>query len=195
MNPLTWYEYILIVFPFFLGIFGGFIGAIIGSATLFTNSILFRKINNKIFRYSMAVINTLIALLIFFRVVVYITPFITELQFKVSVKSEAVKNDPMLSSLTTHIWETYKLIDSNNEDISSQAGALIGCKRYFFGNGDYTQVLKNGSFLKGTWKVDEGEKFISFTGIGEKERIEILRISNDELVVKYRGVKIYNKAI
>ena len=194
VNKLTWYEYVLIIIPIILVFIGGIIGALIGGAAAYTNSILFRKINNKPLRYSSAVINIFVAVILFWKIIAFVAPYLNELQFKAQTSSATVKSDSKIYFLTNYIWETYKLTNKDRVDVSDQYKKILGSKRYFFKNGDYKQTMTDGTFLKGKWKIDDNEENITLLG-SDVTKVEIVSISDKELIVKYNDLYIYHKAI
>jgi len=194
VRKLTWYEYALIGLPISFYFLGGMIGAIIGGGAIFTNSILLRKINHKIFRYSMVVTNLVVATLIFYEAIIFALPYITEFQFKLESNLDVQSKNVKTATLTKHIWEVNKIISADNPSAVVQTN-VITMRSYFFYNGDYTQFLSNGTFFKGTWKIDSNERFITITQPNIVEKGELLSISDHELTIRLDRLTLYFKAV
>lgn len=194
VRKLTWYEYVLIGLPFSLFFYGGMIGATIGSGTVFTNSILLRKIKHKLLRYSMVVANIIVSVILLYEAVILALPYLIEWQFKLSTYASSTNIDSKKDKLTKHIWEASKFSnEANPTPISGTAGATW--TGYFFSNGDYYQFLSNGSILKGTWKIDADEKIITVTCSDTNEKLELINVSAEELIIRLNNTTVYFKAV
>lgn len=194
-KKLIWYEYVFISIPAILIFIGGVIGAIIGGAAMFVNSIILRKINPKALSYSLVGINLVLAFIFFFKAIIFVAPFITEFQFRSTYSTSAIKNNSELLPLTKHVWETYKLTNMENVDISDQGINIIGSKRYFFGDGNITYIMNDGTLIVGKWNVNKDGKTISFLGTKGEEKVEIINLTDSELIIRFNNINIYHRAI
>ena len=193
--PLSRLEYLFIFLPAVLLFFGGAIGGIIGGAMVFTNSILFRRLNHKAVRYSMVVLNTVFAFLIYYNVAVWFTLFVNEWDFKLSQDSSIVKNNPRLIPLTKHIWQTIKITNSQNQVLSIDGNPIFLSKRYFYGTGKVVTVMSDGVYMEGKWSTDPEGKNISIKVNGVDLCTEILSLTEKELIIRNQGSIIYHTAV
>lgn len=79
--------------------------------------------------------------------------------------------------------------------VSSKTKLVIGCKRYFFPNGEYFQLMSDNTFMMGKWKYNADEKSIYLEEPGVTEKVKIITISDDELVIRYENVDIHHLAV
>jgi hypothetical protein len=75
-RPLNGWEYAWMAIPVLLVSLGGFLGGVIGAAALFSNSILMRRIRHWVPRYILTGGTTLMAYILFFRVVTTVNPLL-----------------------------------------------------------------------------------------------------------------------
>lgn len=182
---LKWYEYLWIFIPLLL-VFGGFFGALIGGTAAFTNSILFRKIKRSVLKYSMVIINTVVAWYFFANIFTFIMPYLTEFQFNIQ-RNQTIKSlEPELVPLTKHIWESYKVSDSLGNDYTSSLPMEFGTKRYFFNDGNYFLIPREGTVYSSEWKILDDKKRITLTGPGVNDTIKIVSLTDSVLVFGYK---------
>jgi hypothetical protein len=190
-----WYDYFMIALPAFIAYMGGILGVLTGGAALYTNSILLRKIKHKVLRYTLVNINTVFAIFAFLKVILLAAPYVTDLEFRTFNTETVSTANSQIAPLSKHVWETYKLTTLQNEDVTSQGGALIGSKRYFFSSGKYAFTLNNGTYIEGKWKTDEDNKSIIISGPGETGKVEIVSMNETEIILRFNGVNYYHRAI
>lgn len=190
-----WYDYFMLAIPACIAYMGGFLGVLTGGAALFTNSILLRKINHKVLRYTMVNLNTAFAIFIFLKLILLAAPYITDFEFRAFTPATVSNSNSQVSPISKHVWETYKLTNLQNEDVSDRAGTQIGCKRYFFGSGKFVTVMDGGIYLEGKWKGDADSKFITISGLGDEVKAEIVSLTESEFVIRFNGLYYYQKAV
>jgi hypothetical protein len=192
-KKLRWFEYIWITIPFLL-IFFGTIGFFIGTAAAFTNSILFRKIRKTAVKYTMIVFNTFVALYLFLQIYSAALPYFIDVNFYFQKLYVDSNTDQELIPLVHHRWESYKITDSINKNLTPLYFLEVGSKRYFFQNGSYYLISSQGKVFISAWKLLDEKNAINITAPGVDDTIKIVSLTDTSFIFSYKNLRIINEA-
>ena len=196
IRSLKWYEYLWIAIPAVLLFIGGAIGAFLGTVGTLTNSLIFRKFNSKIAKYLLTGTNTAIAYFFFFKALFFILPIITEItfsHFQFSQTDVSSLNDKQIDNfkiLTSTGWIFKGVYDLDGNDITETGQVIKDSKRYFYKDGDFSQVFYDGSVLNGTWKFTSSFDSLNVITPAENITLKIAALDKDSLVLLLAEVNL-----
>ena len=195
-KSLKWYEYLWVAIPSILFFSGGAIGAFIGLIATYTNSVLFRKFNNKFVRYLLTATNSFVAFILFFKVVLFLLPLTQELSFRYLQQKTSIENnktdynEEKFNLITSHPWMFKGFYDSNGNDLTPPNSIIKGSKRYFYKNGKISQVFYNGSVVEGKWSFNNNFDSLKVTLGNESVSEKILKLTSEEFNLEYQNAQM-----
>jgi len=190
-KPLSAWEYIWISIPFILLFIGGALGGVLGGAAVFFNAILIRKIRHWIPRYLITGCTTLLAFVFFWKAALFLMPSLEYLSLK---SSYSHPNSRTLDILTSRVWTCKKVLDLQGNNIISSSNPILGSKRYFKGNGNFSQVFSNGSKLSGVWEFDSLNNVLNVKFDTLRTSVNIIEITPAILRLKYENTLIVHES-
>ncbi len=195
-GALKWYEYLWIIIPIILLFIGGGIGGLIGSIGTLTNSILFRKFTSPFAKYLVTGVNTLVAFILFFKMLFFILPGFEELKFhygqfnEIEVSKMTEEQRSRFDILTNTPWLLTEVTDikGNAADLSNLT--IRNSRKYFYKDGSYSQFLVDDSYIVGSWEFDENYETITFKFSDGVVSVQIVKLDDDELIYVYNNLEV-----
>ena len=190
-NPLSVWQNIWIGIPLLLIFIGGALGGAIGGSAVYFNAILMRKIRHSIPRYLISGATILLAFVFFLQASLFLAPHLEYLSLKLSHSPQKSRT---LDILTSKVWTCKRFQDLQGNDITNPADPALGARRYFKGNGDFSQVFSNGGTISGKWQFDSLNGILNVQVDTLRTVLNIVEITSSTLQLKYGNAIIVHKS-
>lgn len=191
-EKLKYYEYIWISIPAIIFILGGVIGGVIGGATVFTNSIILRKVRNKIGKYLFSLVNIVAAFYLYFQIAAMINPYVLNFQRETNFE-EIVKQFPEYQWLVKKSWQLTMLTDLQGNDVTNKTKSPYLDIFTFKKNGEITRLTSDGQLSTSVWEINRESKILKIQDPETTVEFKVISINEMELVLQYQNVNFVFK--
>lgn len=199
--PFKWYQYLWMGIPVPMVMVGGAIGGALAAAAMYLSAVILRSRHTKAVKYALSGVISAIAIM-----VVLLTsssiPAAVNLIETLRLKSAYEKHEQSVSGrgetdhshnralLTGNVWRVVDSFERGGSDSTDPSNPILGAKRYFMADGDFSQVYRDGSLLTATWRFNQDYTALILSKDESEYLVKILELTDQTLRVESDGMVI-----